>query len=465
MDFQQIVDGIGAMTCVISVEKLENGEYGDIRIVTGNRSYIDSIEKPMGGVEMLKSKFIPNSLYTDYLPRDLNFESYCYQAAVEKKCMHTCAHPERFNVWFNMTLLPLVPDEGNLCYCTYTMEIRPFNDSSVVSGVAGDVAAEVLETCFMLRGATDFKAAMKDVIEDIRQMCSAKLCCILLMDQEARTCSIMCEAMEEGAWPETMTEMAGESFYELAESWEDTISGSSCLIIKNQQEMNVVRERNPKWYESLVSNHVETLVLFPLKFSDKLLGYIWVTNFDAENAGMIKDTLELTTFILGSEIANDMLLDRLQVLSSRDMLTGLLNRNRMIDYMDDLTEGKLARGKTIGAAFADLNGLKTVNDFYGHSAGDELLINAARALREVFADSEVFRAGGDEFTVLVTGITPEEMAEKVRKLHEVSEHYNRVSFAVGYDWGEDARCVREVLHQADEKMYEAKKNYYRERGK
>ena len=45
MDFQNVVDSIGAMTCVMSVEKLEDG-YGEIRVVTGNRAYIDSIEKP-----------------------------------------------------------------------------------------------------------------------------------------------------------------------------------------------------------------------------------------------------------------------------------------------------------------------------------------------------------------------------------------------------------------------------------
>ena len=46
MDFQKYVDGFGAMTCVVSVENLGDGKCGKIRIVTGNQSYIDSIEKP-----------------------------------------------------------------------------------------------------------------------------------------------------------------------------------------------------------------------------------------------------------------------------------------------------------------------------------------------------------------------------------------------------------------------------------
>ena len=82
MDFKSFVNGFGAMTCVISVESFGDGKYGKIRIVEGNSSYIDSIEKPYAGAELLVSKFVPNSEYTDYLTRDLNFEDYSYRAAV-----------------------------------------------------------------------------------------------------------------------------------------------------------------------------------------------------------------------------------------------------------------------------------------------------------------------------------------------------------------------------------------------
>ena len=65
MKFQEVADSIAAMTCIMSVEKKEDGGYGDIRIVTGNEAYIASIEQPQDGITMLNSKFIPNSIYTD----------------------------------------------------------------------------------------------------------------------------------------------------------------------------------------------------------------------------------------------------------------------------------------------------------------------------------------------------------------------------------------------------------------
>ncbi|MBQ8109179.1 MAG: sensor domain-containing diguanylate cyclase [Clostridia bacterium] len=461
VNFQQVVDGIGAMTCVVSVQKRADGGYGDIRIVTGNMAYIDSIEHPMGGVQMLKSRFTPNSLYTDYMTRDLNFEDFCYRSAVEKKCLHSYAHPDRFDVWFNMTFLPLTPDDGDLCFCTYTMEINLSADSSRMSNVSSELASSVLETAIKLRGATDFEATMADVIKDIREICLAKQCCILLMEPVSRTCSVLCEDIAEGSLKRPMAEIIDDSFYDLAESWESVISGSNCLIAKNEQDMEVVRQRNPEWYKSLAENDVHSIVLFPLKSRNERHGYIWATDFEPGDAPKIKEALELATFILGSEIGNHLLLKRLQILSSRDMLTGIMNRNEMNNCVDALSDGRQSPGRPVGVLFADLNGLKRVNDSLGHTAGDELIRAATRVLRRVFHDGEIFRAGGDEFTVISVDATLEEMERKVRQIAKYEKDEDRVSFAVGYCVEADCRNVRNALRTADERMYENKREYYR----
>ncbi len=460
MDFQQIADSMAAMTCIVSVEKRPNGGYGDIRIVTGNRAYIDSIEHPIGDMQMLTSKFTPNCLYTDYMTRDLNFEEYCYLAAVEKKCMHSYAHPDRFDAWFNMTFLPLMPEEGNLCFCTYTMEINFAADRARLCNVSPELASAVLGTAIKLSGTSDFDAAMNDVIKDIREMCHSERCCILLMDPASRTCSVLCEDIAPNSQKKPLSVIVDDSFYDIAETWESTISGSNCLIAKNDQDKDVIRERNPIWYKSLIENNVHSIVLFPLKSGNERHGYIFATDFDAENAPKIKETLELATFILGSEIGNHLLLKRLQFLSSRDMLTETLNRNEMNNYVTALSDGRTAPGKPVGVLFADLNGLKRINDSFGHSAGDELIKAATRVLRNVFHDEEIFRVGGDEFTVIVVDATLEEMEEKAKAIKEFAKHENKVNLAVGYHVEDDCRNVRTALRKADEKMYEDKRQYY-----
>ncbi len=460
MDFQKVVDSMGAMTCIVSVEKLEGDRYGKIRIVAGNKAYVGSIENPAPGTEMLTDKFVPNMEYTTYLTRDLNFEDYCYRAAVQKKCLHSYVHPDRMNVWFNMSFLPLLPDDGNICYCLYMMEINFEPNSEHMSNISGEMASAVLETTIKLRGTDDFRSTIKDVVADIRDMCDAEHCCILAVNEYDRSCEVLGEAFSDGTNLKSMDEYL-DGFYDIAESWEDTIAGSNCLIVKNEQDMEVVKERNPVWHKSLTDAGGKSIVLFPLKSRNQLLGYMWAINFDADNAVKIKETLELTTFILGSELGNYLLLDRLKILSSRDLLTGVLNRNEMNNYVDSMSEGEEYSG-SVGVCFADLNGLKRVNDEEGHPAGDALLKDAAKALCEVFDESEIFRAGGDEFSIIVRGITSEELDKKIERVRQVSIHYDKVSFALGGSVEQDCRNVRQALRNADVNMYEDKKRYYNE---
>ena len=58
MDFQKFVDGFESMTCIISVEELPDGKYGKIRIVAGNKAYVDSIENMPDVPQALSNKFI-----------------------------------------------------------------------------------------------------------------------------------------------------------------------------------------------------------------------------------------------------------------------------------------------------------------------------------------------------------------------------------------------------------------------
>ena len=462
MDFKSFVDLIDVMTCVISVETKADGSYGEIRIVDGNPSYIASIEVPNPNLpQMIASKFIPNSLYQKYIPKDLNFEDFCYRCAVLKQPMHTYVHPERYDFWFNLYMIPL-QSIGNIHYCTYSQIISKNADSEQMSNTSASTASAVLNTCIKLRGATNFQHTMEEVISDIRKICDAQSCVVLLTDNEKRTCSVLGESRNEYSMLPSMNRIVNDEFYDLTASWKKTIGGSNGLIIKNSNDWDYLREKNPAWYESLKKEHVESLVLFPLDVNDETLGYIWACNFDVNNAVKIKETLELTIYFVASEIANHKLLERLKILSSIDMLTGVLNRNEMNNRIDGLRNNSSTSLKGVGIIFADLNGLKRVNDKGGHAAGDLLLKNAAMVLQNVFIGDEIYRAGGDEFMVLLSFTTEEEIKEKCRNVKALSKSYKDVSFALGYSYQNDSSGITDALRLADERMYEDKEKYYKE---
>ena len=464
MDYQTIVDGFSSMACIVSVEKNVEGAQRKFRIVAGNKAYIDSIEHPAPMVKMLTNKFTPNAEYTNYLTRDLNFENYCYQAAVDNKCLHSYAHPDRMDVWFNMSFLPLQSDDENLAYCIYIMELDFSASSKRMSGISEDIAASVLETCIQLRGTNNFKATMKDIITDIRELCDAEHCCILLMDEQNRKCSVLGEAFSKGSKLLPMEHYLNDElypdFYDVVDSWPATIAGSNCLIAKDDQDMLFVKEKNPVWYKSLTQAGAYNVVLFPLKSRNQLLGYMWALNYDSSRSSKIKETLEVTTFILGSELGNYLLLDRLRILSSKDLLTGVMNRNEMNNYVETLSRGEIQGKASVAVLFADMNGLKEINDSEGHNAGDSLLKNAAIVLKKVFDETEIFRAGGDEFAIIALNITEEELNARIEKIRAASEEYENLSFALGGCIEKESRNIRMALRLADERMYKDKQFFY-----
>ena len=205
---------------------------------------------------------------------------------------------------------------------------------------------------------------------------------------------------------------------------------------------------------------VKSLVLFPLKAGFELLGYIWATNFDTEKTIHIKETLELTTFFLASEISSFQMFDKFKLLSTVDLLTGVLNRNEMNNRVMQLSLDDRAGRENVGIVFADLNGLKQMNDLQGHSAGDKLIKDAAKILKQLFRKNEIYRAGGDEFMVLLRGVTMPELEDYARQIKAMADETDTVSFAIGLCLEQDSQKIYEAMKTADVNMYEDKKAFY-----
>ncbi|MBR6836816.1 MAG: GGDEF domain-containing protein, partial [Oscillospiraceae bacterium] len=113
-DFQAFVDNFIAPACVLSVEKAGNGPHRTIRIVAGNRAYLDTIEKPVPGLNDHPKEFIPDLIYTNYIQEDVNFEQASYQAAVCHKKVSSYVHPDKFDFWFDMLFIPMPSDDEDL---------------------------------------------------------------------------------------------------------------------------------------------------------------------------------------------------------------------------------------------------------------------------------------------------------------------------------------------------------------
>ena len=448
MDFDVLLSHYRAKACVVSVEFFPDGTYGNIRVVAGNKAHCDDMAA-------LNHPFEPGCPYEACFPKNPNFEDHCFRCIRDGKPLHAYVDLYMMGLWLNMFLMPLDSDQENIGYCIYCYDVAPKADSSAMADLSADTAADVLKACIKLRGSQNIRQAFQEVIEDIGAICGSDHCCVLLTDDEKHECTTFAEFLREGSGLYPMSRYI-QGFYEIAQTWPDTLAGSTCIIIKDEHDMEKLQEQNPIWKASLEQAGVKTVVLYPLRHGGELLGYMWALNFNVENVLKIKETLELTTFFLASEISNYLLLDKLKILSTIDTLTSVRNRNEMNNRVDRIVAGNEPVPQ--GVLFADLNGLKRVNDEQGHAAGDKMLRAAASILQSVFHDGEVYRAGGDEFMILVNEISEDEVQDRVARVHFLSGKTENVRFSIGVCYGK--KDIRKAMRLADERMYAFKNGYY-----
>ncbi|HCX29519.1 MAG TPA: hypothetical protein DHU55_07065 [Blastocatellia bacterium] len=162
----------------------------------------------------------------------------------------------------------------------------------------------------------------------------------------------------------------------------------------------------------------------------------------------------------------------IQTLSLIDELTGLYNRRGFYAFCTQQFSSLHRSNKGAVVVYADLDGLKKINDSYGHQEGDRALIKTAELLKETFRSSDVLgRLGGDEFTVLAA-VEPEGGVEKIiSRLEQKFRNYNAsrvapyelsISIGVSQLTSDGLLSMEDLMASADLAMYEDKRRKKRQ---
>jgi len=157
--------------------------------------------------------------------------------------------------------------------------------------------------------------------------------------------------------------------------------------------------------------------------------------------------------------------ERLKYLSLHDQLTGLYNRAYLENELKRLNK---SREHPVTIMSIDVDGLKAINDMFGHEQGDKILKLTADILQEIFRASDILgRAGGDEFVALLPGTDAQAGSKIVQRIRSRVEKYNRekqdtqlpLSLSTGMAVAEDrSRDLFSVFKEADDLMYRDKLN-------
>lgn len=141
-----------------------------------------------------------------------------------------------------------------------------------------------------------------------------------------------------------------------------------------------------------------------------------------------------------------------------DTLTGLSN---YYSYQTLCRNFAASDNKTsIGVIFADLNGLKLVNDTRGHTAGNEFLRSFTRKLVDNFQKDTIYRISGDEFLIIQQNCSHETVGFMSDNFTAILNQEDVPQAAIGYAWSENPHHIEDVARDAETHMYESKEKFY-----
>ncbi len=175
--------------------------------------------------------------------------------------------------------------------------------------------------------------------------------------------------------------------------------------------------------------------------------------------------LETLVRVTGLVVEQQRAAERLRHAAEHDPLTGLANRARFMEQLEDALSVD-ARGPLVGVLYVDLDDFKPVNDRLGHGAGDHVLCEIARRLQAAVREGDlVARLGGDEFTVICPGVTDDDILQSVaerltavvREPIQIGDEAVRISASVGVAVAPPGQCSIDVLlDAADSALYSVK---------
>ena len=163
--------------------------------------------------------------------------------------------------------------------------------------------------------------------------------------------------------------------------------------------------------------------------------------------------------------SNEMLRD----LSNTDPLTGLCNRRYMMEFLNREFQRAVRTDRDLSLIMGDIDHFKSINDTYGHQHGDEVLKAVAQSMRDQVRPYDLAaRFGGEEFAIILPATNLEKAIAAAKRLRttvsqltfqeEMHDRQITISLGVACVSNKGIRSIEDLIHEADENLYKAKRN-------
>jgi diguanylate cyclase (GGDEF) domain len=215
---------------------------------------------------------------------------------------------------------------------------------------------------------------------------------------------------------------------------------------------------------------LNSMIVMPLVCRDDVVGVIKVLS---AKAGHFKDDdikiLELMSGLIAAAMFSAMINEESELFhkATHDSLTGISNRAVFYDRLRQTLSKALKKHENFGIISLDMDGLKEINDDFGHRTGDASIKEVALRIHRILRETDTFsRLGGDEFAIITAEVSGREdirslierLDSEITKPFKFDDHIINLRASIGYAlFSEDGIELDVLIEKADKSMYEVKR--------
>ena len=415
------------------------------RVVNTRYKYVNEVYCRIAGFswEELIGRY-----FLDLYPDGTQWFPYCQEAFEKKKAVQAFFYSEETKRWFDFTVGPAAGrDSVAFVFNDVDETVRKNRRERTTDTI-------ILRISKLLNNEEGFDSNMNHALKELSRFIHPDR--LYILETDGKTVSNTFEWCAPGITPEIET-LQNMEYGPYLSGWEKYLKKDSDVIIPDIEELKTDDRED---YENLKRQGIRCLAAAPFYNRGRLIGYLGADNYKQNDLVNTQMVLNSISYFIGAKIVNHRLMEDLNRLGRMDALTGVYNHNAMLEKIHVLS----SQNVPVGLVYSDVNSLKFINDSKGHEFGDQALCHTAEILVSCFGRENVYRAGGDEFVVILPGIGQKVFTVQTGRLTAALGNDIPNEFSFGVFWCPDSARIREAVRMADHEMYENKSSYYQMNG-
>lgn len=294
-----------------------------------------------------------------------------------------------------------------------------------------------------------FKKLLGEILNEIMHLTGGTRVGTFIFDKNKETVSLYVQRVAKGTVEVAQKDLSLTSDY--VQHWMPRLMSNSDIYV---QDFAATASEHSKMAAFIRNLHINSFYWHPLWFDNELIGVMVIDGPEHRKLLRVRERLHNIAPVIAGAIGRQLHYAFLEKAVYTDIKTGLFNRAGFMRNVENL------KYVNLGLIVVDINGLKTINEEFGHDKGDEILEETAKLITQLYDKDHCYRLGDDEFVVVLPNISDQTFSENLFTVKSLFSGGLGFSASVGGLLLDGRQNLLKALSLATNMMLDEKQNYY-----